>query len=78
MDSRRLQQRHIRGSALLVLGRVLSMVLSMATSVVLVRVLTKADFGAFAYALTLAAAARVLLSLGQGMLLSRFMATYEE
>lgn len=78
MDGRRLQQRHIRGSALLVLGRVLSMVLSMATSVVLVRVLTKADFGAFAYALTLAAAARVLLSLGQGRLLSRFMATYEE
>ena len=76
--SRRLQQQHIRGSALLVLGRVLSLLLSMATSVVLVRVLTKADYGAFAYALTLAAGARVLLSLGQGRLLSRFMATYEE
>ena len=76
--SRSLQQQHIRGSALLVLGRVLSLMLSMATTVVLVRVLTKADYGAFAYALTLAAGARVLLSLGQGRLLSRFMATYEE
>ncbi|HET7356785.1 MAG TPA: oligosaccharide flippase family protein [Nocardioidaceae bacterium] len=76
--SREEQQRHIRGSALLVVGRVLSLLLSMATSVVLVRVLTKADYGAFAYALALAAAARVLLSLGQGRLLSRFMAKYEE
>jgi O-antigen/teichoic acid export membrane protein len=56
----------------------LLLLLSMATSVVLVRVLTKADYGAFAYALTLVAGARVLLSLGQGRLLSRFMATYEE
>jgi len=77
-DSRRLQQRHIRGSTLLVLGRVLSLLLSMATSVVLVRVLSKADYGAFAYALVLAAGARVLLSLGQGRLLSRFMASYQE
>lgn len=77
-DSREEQQRHIRGSALLVLGRVLSLLLSMATAVVLVRALSKADYGAFAYALALAAAARVLLSLGQGRLLSRFMATYEE
>ncbi|HEU5043014.1 MAG TPA: oligosaccharide flippase family protein [Nocardioidaceae bacterium] len=77
-DSREEQQRHIRGSALLVVGRVLSMLLSMATSVVLVRVLSKNEYGAFAYALALAAAARVLLSLGQGRLLSRFMAKYQE
>ena len=36
------------------------------------------DFGAFGYALALAAAGRTLLSLGQGKLLSRFMAKYEE
>lgn len=72
------QRDHVRGSALLVLGRVLAMFIGMATTVILVRVLTKEDFGAFEFALTLASAGRVLLSLGQGRLLSRFMAGYEE
>lgn len=69
---------HMRGSTLLVVGRVLAMLIGMATTVILVRGLTKAEFGAFEYALTLAGAGRILLSLGQGRLLSRFMAGYEE
>lgn len=73
-----MQRTHVRGSALLVVGRVLALVIGMATQVLLVRWLTKEDFGAFAYALALAGAGRILLSLGQGKLLSRFMATYEE
>jgi O-antigen/teichoic acid export membrane protein len=72
------QRDHVRGSALLVLGRVLAMFIGMATTVVIVRTLTKADYGAFEFALTLASAGRILLSLGQGRLLSRFMAAYEE
>lgn len=68
----------VRGSALLVLGRVVALALGMVTQVIIVRTLTKADFGAFAYALAIASGARILLSLGQGRLLSRFMATYEE
>lgn len=68
----------VRGSALLMVGRISSLIISMATQVIIVRALTKEDFGAFAYALAIAAAARTLLSLGQGKLLSRFMATYEE
>ena len=73
-----IQREQVRGSALLMVGRVVALVLGMATQVVIVRALSKADFGAFAYALAIASAARVLLSLGQGRLLSRFMATYEE
>lgn len=69
---------HVRGSALLVLGRVIALLLGIVTQVLIVRTLTKVEFGAFAYALAIAAAARILLSLGQGRLLSRFMATYEE
>jgi O-antigen/teichoic acid export membrane protein len=69
---------HVRGSALLVLGRVLALFIGMATTVILVRALSKEEFGAFEYALTLAGAGRILLSLGQGRLLSRFMAGYEE
>lgn len=71
-------RRHVRGSALLVLGRVLALVIGMATAVILVRALSKSEYGAFEYALTLAGAGRILLSLGQGRLLSRFMAGYEE
>jgi O-antigen/teichoic acid export membrane protein len=77
-DATELQREQVRGSALLMLGRVFALVLGMATQVIIVRTLTKEDFGAFAYALALAGTGRVLLSLGQGRLLSRFMATYEE
>lgn len=69
---------HVRGSTLLVLGRVAATVFSVATQVLIVRALTKSDYGGFAYALAIAAAGRTLLSLGQGKLLSRFMALYEE
>ena len=68
----------VRGSMLLLLGRMLSLVFTVATQVVVIRALSKADYGVFAYALTLVASGRILLSLGQGRLLSRFMATYEE
>lgn len=71
-------RRHVRGSSLLLVGRMTSLLFTVATQVVMVRALTKSDFGAFAYALTLAAAGRTLLSLGQGRLLSRFMSMYEE
>jgi len=77
-DAVTMGRQHLRGSAILVLGRFLAIVIGMVTQVILVRALTKTDFGAFAYALALAAGARILLSLGQGRLLSRFMATYEE
>lgn len=72
------QRQQVRGSALLMLGRVLALFIGIATQVIMVRTLSKADFGAFEYAITLAGSARVLLSLGQGRLLSRFMATYDE
>jgi O-antigen/teichoic acid export membrane protein len=73
-----IQKAHMRGSALLVFGRGFALLIGIATQVLVVRALSKEDFGAFAYALTLAGAGRILLSLGQGKLLSRFMATYEE
>ena len=73
-----MRRSHVRGSTLLVAGRVLTILITTATQVVLVRALTKDDYGAFAYALAIAAAGRTLLSLGQGKLLSQFMAKYEE
>jgi O-antigen/teichoic acid export membrane protein len=77
-EASNLNRRHVRGSMLLLAGRLLSLVFTVLTQIVIVRALSKADFGVFAYAFALQASGRVLLSLGQGRLLSRFMTTYEE
>ncbi len=70
--------RHLRGSSLLLVGRLASMLFTVATHVVMVRMLTKSDWGVFALALTIASASRFLLSLGQGKTLSRFLAIHVE
>ena len=77
-DAARLNKRHVRGSMLLLVGRLMSLVFTVLTQIVIVRTLSKPDYGVFAFAFTLTAAGRVVLSLGQGRLLSRFMAKYEE
>ncbi|WP_158579939.1 oligosaccharide flippase family protein [Geodermatophilus marinus] len=73
-----MRRKQVRGSALLALGRALTILLTTATQIVIVRSLTMSDYGAFAYALAIAGSGQVLLSLGQGRLLSRFMAKYDE
>ena len=78
VDAARLNKRNVRGSMLLLVGRLVSLVFTVLTQIVIVRALSKADYGVFAYAFTLTAAGRVLMSLGQGRLLSRFLAKYEE
>lgn len=73
-----MDRQHVRGSVLLLVGRLVSLLFTVATQVVIIRALAKTDYGVFAYALTLVASGRILLSLGQGKLLSRFMSKYEE
>jgi O-antigen/teichoic acid export membrane protein len=69
----------IRGSTVLFGGRMLAMVLNMATHVLIVRLLAKGDYGAFAYALAFVALARALASLsGDHTVVSRFLALYDE
>ena len=46
-------RKHVRGSALLLSGRICSLLLNMATQVVIVRALSKTDYGALGYALSL-------------------------
>ncbi len=60
------------------MGRGVSLLITLATQIVMVRGLTKEEFGSFAYAFALAVAGRQILSLGQGKMLSRFMAKYDE
>jgi O-antigen/teichoic acid export membrane protein len=70
--------RHIRGSTVLFGGRMLSLGLNLLAQVLIVRALSKADYGAFAYALALVASGRTLVSLGLHQSLTRFLALYEE
>lgn len=78
LDAAALGQAHVRGSTLLLVGRVIALVFTVTTQVVLVRALSTTDFGSFAYALALVAGGQVLMSLGQGKMLSRFASVFEE
>lgn len=71
-------RRHLRGSTLLLVGRLASLGFTVATQIIIVRAYSKTDFGGFALALSIASATRLLLSLGQGKTLSRFLAIYVE
>ena len=68
----------IRGSSGLALGRVVALLLGLAVQVIIVRTLTKAGYGAFAYAMSLVPALRLAVSLGTAKATSRFLALYRE
>lgn len=69
---------HIRGSSVLAVGRVASLLLTLATQVLVVRALTKSDYGAFAYGLAVVVFARTFVSAGHGEVQSRFLAIFDE
>ena len=71
-------KKHLRGSSVLLAGRLIAMVISMVTQVVLVRNLAKADYGAFAYGLSIADALVFVVGLGQSQALNRFLTLYDE
>lgn len=65
--------RHIRGSSLLLFGRLLAMVIALFTQVIVVNVLEKAEYGVFAFGLTLVSSFRVLVSFGDSQSVGRFL-----
>lgn len=65
--------RHLRGSSLLFSGRLLAMLIALVTQWSIVRVLDKAEFGAFAFGLTLVASMRVVVSFGDSQSAGRFL-----
>jgi O-antigen/teichoic acid export membrane protein len=71
-------RRQIRGSSLLLAGRMLSLAVNFATQVLIVRYLTKADFAAFAYGLSLVTLGESLAVLGLDKAISRFLPIYDE
>lgn len=71
-------RRQIRGSSLLLGGRMLSLAVNFATQILIVRYLSKADFGAFAYGLSIVALGESLAVLGLDKAISRFLPIYDE
>src|SRR5438093_4156560 len=70
--------RQIRGSSLLLVGRTLSMAVNAIVQIFIVRALTKPEYGAFAYALSIVNIGEILVSLGLDKALTRFVPIYEE
>jgi O-antigen/teichoic acid export membrane protein len=70
--------KHIRGSGLLLSGRLLSIALNLLTQVLIVRYLSKADYGVWAYTLALISTATTLGCLGMERTVGRFIPIYEE
>lgn len=68
----------IRGSTLLLGGRGISIGVNFAIQVMTVRYLTKSDFGAFAYALSLASLGENIVTFGLDRGVTRFVPLYEE
>lgn len=69
---------HLRGSTMLLLGRVVALSITFATQVVLVRYLSKQDYGTLAYALAVVALVQSFLALGLDRTDTRFLCLYEE
>lgn len=70
--------RPLRGSALLLAGRVLAIASNLLVQVLVVRYLSKSAYGAFAYAVAVANLLTVCVGLGLEQAVQRFAAMYDE
>jgi O-antigen/teichoic acid export membrane protein len=68
----------LRGSSLLLIGRVVAMAMSFGSQILIVRHLTKSEFGAFAYALSLVTFAETVVTAGLDRAHARFISIYDE
>ncbi|HXE81264.1 MAG TPA: hypothetical protein VNK41_10965 [Vicinamibacterales bacterium] len=71
-------RKYVRGSSLLLAGRFISILLNFAAQVLTVRYLAKAEYGAFAYALSVVSLGASTLLLGMGKGVPRFVPIYYE
>ncbi|MBX3011398.1 MAG: flippase [Caldilineaceae bacterium] len=71
-------RRQIRGSSLLLSGQFISKAINFAVQVLIVRYLTKSDYGAFAYALSLVALGESVATFGLDRAITRFVPIYHE
>src|SRR3989337_1005401 len=71
-------RRQIRGSSLLLIGQFISKGINFAVQVLIVRYLTKSDYGAFAYALSIVAVGETIATFGLDRAITRFVPIYHE
>lgn len=71
-------RQHLRGSALMLAGRLIALGVNFGTQVLLVRFLTKDDYGSFAYVLSLVLLGTSVARMGLDKALSRFVPIYLE
>src|SRR5688572_965308 len=72
------EARHLRGSTLLVFGKFVGLGLDLATQILIVRALSRTEYGAFAFALSVASLAATVGLLGLDKTVSRFVPIYDE
>ena len=68
----------IRGSSLLLAGRIVSLAVMCAVQILVVRHLSRADYGAWTYALSVVALLQSVAALGLDRSVTRFLAIYRE
>ena len=76
--SHEVSRRQIRGSTMLVFGRVLSMAINFLAQLLVVRDLTTADYGLWAYVISVVAFCEGFSTLGLGRAITRFIPIYHE
>jgi O-antigen/teichoic acid export membrane protein len=69
---------HVRGSTLLLVGRVLSIGINLISQALIARHLSQTEFGAFALAFAIASVGQVFITLGLHRGATQFFARYEE
>jgi O-antigen/teichoic acid export membrane protein len=70
--------RQIRGSSLLLVGRMISLGTNFLVQVLIVRYLSQEDYGVFAYALSVVAIATTFVGLGTDRAIGRFLPIFQE
>jgi O-antigen/teichoic acid export membrane protein len=70
--------KHLRGSTLLLAGRVIAMGMNFAVQILIVRYLSKSDYGAFAYVMSLISLGSSLTVFGLDKTITRFVPIYQE
>ena len=71
-------KKHLRGSTLLLAGRLIAMGTNFAVQVLIVRYLSKSDYGAFAYAMSLISLGSSLVVFGLDKTVTRYLPIYQE
>jgi len=69
---------HVRGSTLLLVGRVLSIGINLVSQALIARHLSQSDFGAFALAFSIATVGQVFITLGLHRGATQFFSRYQE